>query len=248
TRQVKAGDQGARQKMIEHNLRLVAKIAKGYVNRGLDLMDLIEEGNLGLMHALDKFEPERGFRFSTYATWWIRQNIERAIMNQCRTIRIPVHIIKENRAIQRKKHTLTEMGLSGKAENIACHLGIPVEHIWRAQQQNESIISLDEPLDIDPSLSIGDSIPDEIGLTPDRILEDAETRKVVADWLSCLNEKQREVIENRYGFGRDGVMTLKQISQRLGLTKERVRQIQNEALEYLKARFIDPDKPHEMML
>ncbi len=230
----RAGDQAARQKMIVHNLRLVVNIAKHYVNRGMDLLDLIEEGNLGLMHALDKFDPERGFRFSTYATWWVRQNIEHAIMRQSRTIRLPVHVIKEINAIQR---TMREMGDGAHPDEAAAaaRLGIPVESLRRALQQKDTTISLDAPLDIDPTLSIGETIEDDISGQPDQILQDAEMKKIVAQWLAALEGRQREVVEARYGFGGGESMTLDMVAQRMGLTKERIRQIQVESLRKLRA-------------
>ena len=232
----KAGNMAARQKMIEHNLRLVVKIARRYGHRGVDFMDLVEEGNLGLMHALEKFEPERGFRFSTYATWWIRQNIERAIMKQSRTIRLPVHVVKEISAIRKKMRAVeNDRDMDGKIlEHAARSLNIPVENARWALQQNEWIVSLDAPLDVDPSLSLGDSIADEAGLTPDMILEEKDRGKIVMEWLDGLSARQREVIEKRYGFNEDSMMTLKQISEHLGLTKERIRQIQNDALKNLR--------------
>ena len=152
--QVKQGDFDARQRMIECNLRLVVNIAKHYANRGMALLDLIEEGNLGLIHALEKFDPERGFRFSTYATWWIRQNIERAIMNQSRTIRIPVHVIREmNICLQAFRHLEVHKGNEPSVEEVAHLLGKPVADVRYVLNLNERIASLDTPLDIDPSLS-----------------------------------------------------------------------------------------------
>ncbi|MEN6629408.1 MAG: sigma-70 family RNA polymerase sigma factor, partial [Sulfuricella sp.] len=159
---VRQGDFNARQRMIKCNLRLVVSIAKHYTNRGLDLLDLIEDGNLGLIHALEKFDPERGFRFSTYATWWIRQNIERAIMNQSRTIRIPVHVIREmNACLKAFRHLEAHKGCEPSAEEVAHLLGKPVEEVRHVLSLNDRMASLDTPLDIDPSLSLGDAIPDE---------------------------------------------------------------------------------------
>lgn len=232
---VRQGDFEARQKMIEHNLRLVVNIAKHYLNRGLSLLDLIEEGNLGLMHALDKFEPERGFRFSTYATWWIRQNIERAIMNQSRTIRLPVHVIKElNIFLRAQRHLETHGVPDAGPEEIAHLTGKPVEEVRRLLSLNDRVASLDAPLDIDPTLSIGEAIADERSERPEDMLQMAELENHVQTWLAELSDKHRWVIERRFGFNDEEAATLEALASQLGVTRERVRQIQLEALQTLR--------------
>ena len=234
-RLVVQGDFAARQKMIKHNLRLVVNIAKHYINRGMALLDLIEEGNIGLMHALEKFDPERGFRFSTYATWWIRQSIERAIMNQSRTIRLPVHVIKElNVYLRAQRHLEAQLGREPSMEEIALLVDKSVEEVRRVMSLNERMASLDAPLDIDPVLTIGESIPDEQHDGPDLVLQNAEVQRYVCDWLRQLNDKQRMVIERRYGLNGYDVCTLEDLASHLQLTRERVRQIQIEALESLR--------------
>ncbi|HEV8647678.1 MAG TPA: RNA polymerase sigma factor RpoS [Burkholderiales bacterium] len=234
-RLVKQGDFLSRQKMIEHNLRLVVNIAKHYTGRGLQLLDLIEEGNLGLIHALEKFDPERGFRFSTYATWWIRQSIERAIMYQSRTIRLPVHVIKElNTVLRAMRHLETHSECDPSPDDVAHLVDFRVEDVRRLLSLNERMTSLDAPLEIDPMLSVGESIADENTPQPDMRLENAEIEMYVREWLHQLNERQRSVIERRYGLDGSEIHTLEQVAQSLNLTRERVRQIQIEALASLR--------------
>jgi RNA polymerase nonessential primary-like sigma factor len=235
SRLVRQGDFSARQRMIEHNLRLVVNIAKHYLNRGIPLLDLVEEGNLGLIHALEKFDPERGFRFSTYATWWIRQNIERGIMNQSRTIRLPVHIVKEiNVVLRAMRHLESEDKRDSTVERIAALIDRPVDDVRRILSLNEHIASLDSPLEIDPNHTIGENIADEGSADPESLLQESEIGLLVDDWLAQLSERQRSVIERRYGLNGADVATLDAIATDLGLTRERVRQIQIEGLDRLR--------------
>jgi RNA polymerase nonessential primary-like sigma factor len=239
-RATKGGDFAARQKLIRHNLRLVVSIAKHYTNRGLALPDLIEEGNLGLIHALEKFDPERGFRFTTYATWWIRQAVERAIMSQSRTIRLPAHVVKELNVVLRalrhlEMHGLAE-GREPTPEDVAHLVGKPVEQVRRVLGYHEHVTSLDAPLDRELGTSVGDSVADEGALAPELVLHNSEIEAWVRQWLAELNERQRTVIERRYGIGGLDAATLEEVAGALGVTRERVRQIQAEALEKLRAR------------
>lgn len=233
-----AGDFAARQRMIESNLRLVVSIARHYQNRGVAFDDLIEEGNLGLIHALEKFDPERGFRFSTYATWWIRQNVERAIMNQARTIRLPVHVIKELNLVLRTMRQLEsgDENVHAGAEEVAHLLDKPVEEIRHILTLSERTTSIDTPLGVDPDLSLADIIADDREPGPEAQLAHQEIELRMVDWIADLGGRQREVVERRYGLNGHDAATLEAIAADIGVTRERVRQIQVEALKSLRRR------------
>jgi RNA polymerase nonessential primary-like sigma factor len=234
-RKAQRGDDESRKRMIESNLRLVVKIARRYMNRGLALLDLIEEGNLGLIRAVEKFDPERGFRFSTYATWWIRQTIERGIMNQTRTIRLPVHVLKEINIYQRAaRHLSQKLDHEPTPEEVANLLDKPLDEVKDMIGLTERVASVDAPLDEEPDRSLLDAIADEQSQAPEKLLHRGDLQAQIEIWLKDLNDKQREVVERRFGLSGREISTLEVVGVDIGVTRERVRQIQVEALRRLR--------------
>ncbi|AXR05307.1 RNA polymerase sigma factor RpoS [Salinimonas sediminis] len=229
------GCEASRKRMIVSNLRLVVKIARRYNNRGLALLDLIEEGNLGLIRAVEKFDPERGFRFSTYATWWIRQTIERAIMNQTRTIRLPIHVVKELNVYLRAARELSQkLDHEPTAEEIAFALDKPVEDVTKMLRLNERITSVDTPIGGENDKALLDILTDHNDYGPEENLQDDDIKSNIVKWLEELNPKQREVLARRFGLLGYEPSTLEDVGAEIGLTRERVRQIQVEALRRLR--------------
>jgi RNA polymerase nonessential primary-like sigma factor len=242
----RAGDFAARQSMIEHNLRLVVSVAKGYLGRGVPLSDLIEEGNLGLMHAIDKFEPDRGFRFSTYATWWIRQSVERAAMNQGRVIRLPVHIVRELQQVLRARRALENDPLFAatrpdgvRVDDVAALLGRDVHEVAELLAMAENPKSLDAASGTgEDEHSLGDTMVDDLAIDPTDVTQTHEVERLLQGWIDALSAREREILEGRYGLHDREPETLEVLSERLGLTRERVRQIQNDALLKLKRHMV----------
>jgi len=233
-RLVQSGDEPARQRMIESNLRLVVKISRRYLNRGLPLLDLIEEGNLGLIHAVKKFDPERGFRFSTYATWWIRQTIERAIMNQSRTVRLPIHVIKDiNTCLRAARHLRQQGEKVPTIADIASYLQRDTAAVERLMGLHHRVTLRAGPADENGAGPV-DLLRAKRDAEPSHCAQKEAMNNIVDHWVCELNEKQRVVVERRFGLHGYRRATLEQIGNEIGVTRERVRQIQLDALKNLR--------------
>ena len=235
-KRMRAGDFQAREQMIEANLRLVVSLGKRYINRGLPFADVIEEGNLGLIKAVEKFDYARGFRFSTYASWWIRQFIERAIINQGKLIRLPVHVVERlNRYLSKVEQLGQELGREPRVDEIANRMRISEREVTDLKQLIRTTYSLDRPISEGTDTFLRDVIEDPLVASPASTAEGVQRREEIMEWMKDLQEKEKTVIVLRFGLDGGDAQTLEKIGQDLGLTRERVRQIETAALVKLRA-------------
>ncbi len=236
--QIAEGDESARQRMIESNLRLVVKIAKRYMNRGLPFLDLIEEGNMGLIKAVEKFKVSKGCRFSTYATWWIRQSIERALVNQSRTIRLPVHVSDDiNKLVKISRELLQRLKRDPTVEELAAAIGTNSAHVQRMLLLVRKTYSIEQPLGDSEDYSLIDTIEDQNMADPGQIIEDLDRFSRVMEWLEGLNDHEREILVLRFGLHDGEPQTLDTIGRQFGVTRERIRQIESKSLAKLRKCF-----------
>ncbi len=234
-RRISQGDSAARDRMIESNLRLVVKIAKRYMNRGLPFLDLIEEGNMGLIKAVERFKLSKECRFSTYATWWIRQSIERALVNQSRTIRLPVHVSDDiNKLIKISRELVQKVNREPQVKEVADAMGVDPAYVRRLMVLVKKTYSIEHPMGENNDYSLMDTIEDTNSTDPSILIEDLDKFSHVSDWLDSLNENEREILTLRFGLDDREPQTLDTIGRKFGVTRERIRQIEAKSLEKLR--------------
>jgi len=234
-RRISKGDMAARDRMIESNLRLVVKIAKRYMNRGLPFLDLIEEGNMGLIKAVERFKLSKECRFSTYATWWIRQSIERALVNQSRTIRLPVHVSDDiNKLIKVTRELVPQLSREPKVEEISTAMGVEPAYVRRLMVLVKKTYSIEHPMGENNDYSLIDTIEDPSAVDPSALIEDLDKFAHVSEWLATLSESEQEILSLRFGLNDREPQTLDTIGRRFGVTRERIRQIEAKSLEKLR--------------
>ncbi len=241
---IMAGDQKARNQMIQANLRLVVKIAHDYSGYGLSLNDLISEGNIGLMNAVERFDPEKGGKLSTYGAWWIKQSIKRALANQSKTIRLPIHMVDKIARMRRIAAILNEdLGREPTDEELATELGLPRQKIAMLKQAAQRPTSLDAPIHEGEATELGEMISDESASDPLELLTDKNLQEQIGGLLSVLNDRERHIINNRFGLSGLKPMLLEDVGREFGVSRERIRQLQNSALEKMRKALMKKDKP-----
>ncbi|MCX8496672.1 MAG: RNA polymerase sigma factor RpoD/SigA [Akkermansiaceae bacterium] len=241
---IMAGDQKARTQMIQANLRLVVKIAHDYSGYGLSLNDLISEGNIGLMNAVERFDPEKGGKLSTYGAWWIKQSIKRALANQSKTIRLPIHMVDKIARMRRIAAILNEdLGREPTDEELATELGLPRQKIAMLKQAAQRPTSLDAPIHEGETTELGEMISDESASDPLELLTDKNLQEQIGGLLSVLNDRERHIINNRFGLSGLKPMLLEDVGREFGVSRERIRQLQNSALEKMRKALMKKDKP-----
>jgi len=248
-RRIKKGDQAARSEMVRSNLRLVVKIARDYANLGLPLLDLISEGNIGLMKAVERFDPKKGGKLSTYAAWWIKQSIKRALANQSKTIRLPVHLVDKIAKMRRVSMQMTEeLGREPTDDELAEEIGLLPAKVTQLKSAAIRPTSLDQPIGDDDSTEFGEIVGDEEADDPFETLRDKDLREEVGDLLDILDERERKIINSRFGLDGHKPKTLEEVGEKFGVTRERIRQLQNIALHKLRKALSKKERPTADML